>query len=176
MARKKELSELNRLTSEEFIQSKKLPVILCADNIRSGHNIGSLFRIADAFCLESIILGPHCVVPPHQEILKTALGAQNHVAWESVSDLNEALGSLKQKGYRLVGIEQTLHSEFLHQYKIEKTQKYVIVLGHEVHGIQQEVLDILDDFIEIPQFGVKHSLNVSVAAGIVCWQFCERLL
>lgn len=176
MLRKKELEELNRISSEEFIQSKKFPLILCADNIRSGHNIGSLFRIADAFRLESLLLGPQCAKPPHPEILKTALGAQHHVSWKLSHHLTEDLIELKNQGYVLLGIEQTIQSIPIQQYPVDLNAKYVLILGHEINGIDQPVIDVLDACLEIPQYGVKHSLNVSVAAGIACWQICSRFM
>ncbi|MBK9108001.1 MAG: TrmH family RNA methyltransferase [Saprospiraceae bacterium] len=176
MVRKKELEELNRISSEEFIQSQKFPLILCADNIRSGHNIGSLFRIADAFRIESLLLGPQCAKPPHPEILKTALGAQHHVSWKLSQNLAEDLNVLKAEGYQLLGIEQTIDSIALHQYPVDLNSKYVLILGHEINGIDQSIIELLDACLEIPQFGVKHSLNVSVAAGIACWQICSRFM
>jgi tRNA G18 (ribose-2'-O)-methylase SpoU len=142
---------------------------LCADNIRSGHNIGSLFRIADAFSLESVLLGPQCASPPHPEILKTSLGAHQHVPWIQTEKMSEALSQLKDRGYSLIGIEQTAESVALDHFIPQKDAKYAFVFGHEVYGISQEILNCMDTCLEIPQSGVKHSINVSVAAGIVVW-------
>ncbi|MCC6754507.1 MAG: TrmH family RNA methyltransferase [Saprospiraceae bacterium] len=166
---KKQPADFIRLTPEAFVLSEKHPIVLCADNIRSGHNIGSLFRIADAFSLESILLGPQCASPPHPEILKTSLGAHQHVPWVKTERMIESLLQLKSRGYALIGIEQTKESVSLECFVPHMEAKYAFVFGHEVHGIGQEILDCLDTCLEIPQSGVKHSINVSVAAGIVVW-------
>jgi len=169
--KKRSLQELHRLNTEDFRNKEKISILFCADHIRSGHNIGSLFRIADAFAMEGILLSNYCVKPPHPEIEKTALGATQTVNWQHLENLIEELQAYQQKGYKLVGVEQTDQSKSLAKFEVDKNQKYILVLGHEINGISQEVLNILDYCIEIPQFGTKHSLNVSVAAGIVAWHF-----
>lgn len=169
--KKKSLLELNRLELLEYHAIPKRPIILYADQIRSGYNIGSLFRIADSFLLEAIYLSEYCVKPPHPEIEKSAIGSTNSVAWSSVSDSINCFKSLKEKGYQLIGIEQTDQSQSLEKFKVDLNAKYVLIFGNEVNGISQSILDSVDACIEIPQFGTKHSLNVSVAAGIVVWHF-----
>ncbi len=171
---KKSFEALKRLDPESFRSIPKNPIILCADNIRSGHNVGALFRIADAFCLESVILGPQCPKPPNPEIQKSALGAQEHVFTECPKSLSDWLLLKKQEAYTLIGVEQTENSVSLLDFIPDRNTKYVLVLGHEVTGISEELLQHLDFCIEIPQMGVKHSLNVSVAAGIVAWHLVQN--
>lgn len=174
--KKLSLQELQRLSADEFRNKKKVPVLFCADHIRSGHNIGALFRIADAFAMEGILLSKYCVRPPHPEIEKTALGATQTVLWKQPEQLINELLELRDKGYQLIGIEQTDQSVSLNTYKVNPKASYILILGHEINGISQEILDILDHSVEIPQFGTKHSLNVSVAAGIVAWHFAKEWL
>jgi 23S rRNA (guanosine2251-2'-O)-methyltransferase len=174
--KKLSLHELHRISSNEFINKQKTPILFCADQIRSGHNIGSLFRIADAFAMEGIILSNYCVKPPHPEIEKTALGATQTVCWHQSENLVEELQKLKSEGFQLIGIEQTDESIPLNEFEVREYQKYILILGHEINGISQEVLNICDYSLEIPQFGTKHSLNVSVAAGIVAWNFAGKTL
>ncbi len=169
--KKKSILELNRLDASAFQNSPKRSIILFADQIRSGHNIGSLFRIADAFLLEAVYLSSYCVKPPHPEIEKSAIGSTETVKWLSIENSIECLHSLKALDYRLVGIEQTHESCRLENYPVSHSQKYVLIFGNEITGISQPILDLLDDCIEIPQYGTKHSLNVSVAVGIVVWHF-----
>lgn len=169
--KKKSLLDLNRLELQDFRAIPKRPIILFADQIRSGHNIGSLFRIADSFLLESIYLSEYCVKPPHPEIEKSAIGSTNSVAWEAVADSINCLKDLQTKGYQIIGIEQTDQSQSLEKFKVDLNAKYVLIFGNEVNGISQPILNTVDACIEIPQFGTKHSLNVSVAAGIVVWHF-----
>lgn len=170
------LQELHRLDKQDFRKKTKNPILFCADQIRSGHNIGALFRIADSFAMEGILLSNYCVQPPHPEIEKTALGATQTVTWYHLENLPEKLIELKTKGYQLIGIEQTNQSQLLQSFKVNRDQKYILILGHEINGISQEILDITDFSIEIPQFGTKHSLNVSVVAGIVAWHFIKEWL
>lgn len=172
--KKSSLDQLKRLNKAEFRSNPKLPILLCADHIRSGHNIGSLFRIADAFTLQGILLSEYCVHPPHPEIEKTALGSTDSVIWNHCADLTTELKSLKLKGYTLVGIEQTDESILLHKFSVETDRKYILILGNEISGITNSVLELLDISLEIPQFGTKHSLNVSVAAGIASWHFVQN--
>ena len=144
------------------------------DNIRSMHNVGAAFRIADAFLIEKIYLCGITAAPPHRDIHKTALGAEGHVAWEKVQDTANLLTQLKQQGYRMVGIEQTATSKSLSTFVCEKDQQYAVVFGHEVFGVQEAALLSCDLLLEIPQYGVKHSLNVSVSMGIVMWKLTQQ--
>lgn len=166
--------ELSRLSTEEFRLADKQAVILAADSIRSGHNIGSLFRLADSFRLEGIILGPQCALPGHPEVQKTALSSDQHLDWEQTDHLAELLIGYKNKSYIIVGIEHTDQSIPLNQFSVSDSGKYILVFGHEIHGISEPVLSVLDVCLEIPQLGVKHSLNVSVAAGIATWHFIKK--
>ena len=173
--RKLKLEELNRITIEEFHQAKKIPLIVILDNVRSQNNIGSVFRTSDAFRVEEIILCGITSTPPNAEIHKTALGAENSVKWRYFEDTLTAVNELKNNGYIIYSIEQTQNSVNLETLQIDKSTEYAVILGHEVHGVQQEVVNISDACIEIPQYGTKHSLNVSVTAGIVIWDFFKLL-
>lgn len=171
--RKLKLDELNRLTVEEFKISDKRPVVVVLDNIRSAMNVGSIFRTADAFAIEKIVLCGISATPPSREISKTAIGATESVAWEYTSNIAEAVATLKAQGYEIAGIEQTDRSIKLDESLIHG-EKIAIVFGNEVDGISDSILDQLDMCIEIPQYGTKHSLNVSVCAGIVLWELARR--
>ena len=173
--RKLSTSELNRKTTEEFKRSDKTPIIVVLDNVRSLNNIGSLFRTADAFLLESIYLCGISATPPHKEIYKTALGAEETVPWKYFETTDTAIEELKNSGYTLVAVEQTENSISLEDFEIHSDAKYVLIFGNEVKGVQQEIIDKCDFSVEIPQFGTKHSFNVSVSAGIVLWE-CYRVL
>ncbi len=162
--------ELERLTVEEFKTSRKIPVRVVMDNIRSQNNIGSLFRTSDAFRLEGIILCGITSTPPHREIHKTALGATESVSWEYQEETTSTILNLKEEGYKIVAVEQVEGSVSLEQLQIHPDQKYALVFGHEVRGVDQKVIDLCDQCVEIPQYGTKHSLNISVAAGIVIWE------
>ncbi|MEZ4827425.1 MAG: RNA methyltransferase [Bacteroidia bacterium] len=166
--RKLKLEELNRLTPEAFRMTEKKPVVVVLDNIRSMHNVGAVFRTADAFLIEKIILCGITAVPPHREIHKTAIGAEETVAWEYQSDIVAVIRNFKAQGYTIFSIEQTDQSISLNS-GIPPFEKCVIVLGNEVEGVNQQVVDLSDAALEIPQLGTKHSLNVSVAAGIVMY-------
>ena len=166
--------ELDRLTIQEFKQSVKIPVTVVLDNVRSQNNIGSVFRTADAFRLESIVLCGITSKPPHREIHKTALGATESVHWEYREETLDALEELKAAGYQILAIEQTENSVSLEQLKLNQTQKYALVFGHELRGVDQAVVNRCDLCVEIPQFGTKHSLNISVAAGIVIWDVFKQ--
>ncbi|MDK2851900.1 MAG: hypothetical protein PWQ38_165 [Proteiniphilum sp.] len=174
--RKLKLEELNRISVEEFHQAEKIPLVVVLDNIRSRHNIGSVFRTCDAFRVEEILLCGFTATPPNAEIHKTALGAEDAVRWRYFEDTLEAVKALKTSGYTVFAIEQAENSISLESFTLEKEKKYAVILGHEVHGVQQSVIDASDGCIEIPQYGTKHSLNVSVTAGIVIWDFFQRLI
>ena len=171
--RKLRMSELPRKTAEEFRQAEKLPVVLVLDNIRSMHNVGSLFRTADAFLAESIYLCGYTPRPPHRDIHKTALGATDTVEWKYLDSAATAVQRLRDAGYRTVAVEQVEGSIPLQAFKRPGNEKLAIVFGNEVEGVSEEVLAYCQDSIEIPQFGMKHSLNVSVAAGIVLWEIAR---
>jgi tRNA G18 (ribose-2'-O)-methylase SpoU len=169
--RKLKITELNRISQEEFKQTIKIPLIVVLDNVRSLHNVGSVFRTSDAFLIEKVYLCGITSTPPHAEIHKTALGAEFSVDWEYTNQTTDAVKNLKQKGYFVYAVEQAEQSVLLTELQLDPTQKYAVVLGNEVHGVQQEVMDLCDGCIELPQYGTKHSLNVSVATGIVIWDF-----
>lgn len=173
---KLKLEALNRKSVEEFKESPKIPVIGILDNVRSMHNVGSVFRTSDAFALEKLYLGGITPRPPHREIQKTALGATESVDWEYAESVPELINTLKHEGYLIIGVEQVKGSILLQDYKIETNQKYALILGNEVEGISENILDLIDIFIEIPQSGTKHSLNVSVCAGIIFWEWYRALI
>lgn len=160
---------------EEFKEAKKLPLIVVLDEIRSLHNIGSVFRTSDAFRIESIYLCGITATPPHPELHKTALGAEYTVDWKYFSQTMEAVNKLKEDGYIVYSIEQAEGSILLDELELDATKKYAIIMGNEVKGVQQEVIDNSHGCIEIPQYGTKHSLNVSVTTGIVIWDFFKKL-
>jgi rRNA methylases len=173
--RKLRITELNRLSEGEFKEAKKIPLTIILDNVRSLHNVGSVFRTSDAFLVEAICLCGITAVPPHPEIHKTALGAEFSVNWKYFDNTLDVVDELKQSGYQIIAIEQAEDSIMLNDFQTNPNQHYAIVLGNEVKGVDQAVLDRCDACIEIPQFGTKHSLNVSVATGIVVWEFFEQL-
>jgi len=172
--RKLKNSELTRLSIEDFKQATKIPVIVVLDNIRSLNNIGSIFRTSDAFLIEKIYLCGITAKPPHKEIHKTALGATDAVDWEYVSDITVLIQKLKDDGVVVLSIEQAEGSTMLQNYMPKQHEKFAVVFGNEVKGVQQEVVSASDGCIEIPQFGTKHSLNVSVSVGIVLWHFVVK--
>lgn len=163
-------SELNRKSPEEFRRSAKTPVIAVLENIRSAYNVGSVFRTADAFLLEAIYITGYTPYPPHKEIRKTALGAEETVAWEHFPNAQSAIDRLRQEGYKVYAIEQVRDSIFLEQTSFGVKDKIAVVFGNEVTGVEQETITICDGCIEIPQLGMKHSLNVATAAGVVLWE------
>ena len=173
--RKLSITELHRITAEEFKQVEKMPLVVVLDNIRSLHNIGSVFRTSDAFRVECIYLCGITATPPHAEIHKTALGAEFTVDWKYVNNAVEAVNNLRDEGYTVYSVEQAEGSIMLNELQLEKGKKYAVVLGNEVKGVQQEVIDCSNGCIEIPQYGTKHSLNVSVTAGIVIWDLFKQL-
>ncbi len=174
--RKLKITELNRISIEEFKEADKLPLVVVLDDIRSLHNIGSVFRTSDAFLVERIYLCGITATPPHPEMHKTALGAEDTVDWKYVKHTLEAVEELHNEGYKVLAIEQVEGSTMLDELELEPDKKYAIVMGNEVKGVQQEVIDACDGCIEIPQYGTKHSLNVSVTTGIVLWEFANKLI
>ena len=173
--RKLENSELERKSIEDFKKSEKTPLILVLDDIRSLHNIGSVFRTADAFLIEKIYLCGITAIPPNKEIHKTALGATETVAWDHAENVLEVIQKLKDEKIKTFAIEQVESAVFLQDFKVENNQKYALVFGNEVFGVAQEAVAICDGAIEIPQLGTKHSLNISVSAGIVVWDLFQKM-
>jgi tRNA G18 (ribose-2'-O)-methylase SpoU len=167
--------ELERISPEEFRDAQKLPVVVVLDNVRSAYNVGSVFRTCDAFPVESIYLCGITCYPPHKEILKTALGSHETVSWKKFTTTMEAVDDLKKEGYKIYAIEQAEGSVMLNDFKLhDLNSKLAVVFGHEVNGVQQEIMDKCDGCIEIPQGGTKHSLNISVSAGVVLWEFFRK--
>lgn len=173
--RKLKLEELGRVDVDAYKVKPKLNVTIVLDNIRSGHNVGSVFRTCDGFALERVILCGISARPPHKEINKTAIGATSSVNWEYHEDVANVLSKLKDEDYSLIAIEQTDQSIELTDFKIEKNRRYAIVFGNEVEGVSESILSLIDDSIEIEQFGTKHSFNVSVCAGMVLHWFSHHL-
>lgn len=173
--KKLKLEELGRISVEEFKEAEKIPVVVILDNVRSMHNIGSVFRTSDAFLIQKIYLCGITATPPHKEIRKTALGATESVDWEYMEDIHQLISQLKAENFQIISIEQVQGSKSLSEFPIEPGEKYALILGNEVEGVQQSVIDKSDACIEIPQGGTKHSLNVSVCAGIVLWEFYNEL-
>lgn len=173
--KKLKLEELGRIDVETFKQTEKIPLVVVLDNVRSMHNVGAVFRTADAFIVERIVLCGITPQPPHREIHKAALGATESVDWIYEKNISDALQNLKNENYKIIGIEQTSTSVLMTDYTIDKSEKYALVLGNEVDGLTDEALPIYDTFLEIPQLGTKHSLNVSVCGGIVMWEFFKNL-
>ena len=174
--RKLKITELNRMTVDEFKQADKLPLAVVLDEVRSLHNIGSVFRTSDAFLVDCIYLCGITATPPHPEMHKTALGAEDTVTWKYKKHTLEAVEELHNEGYTVLAIEQVEGSTMLNDLSLYAGKKYAIVMGNEVKGVQQEVVNACDGCIEIPQYGTKHSLNVSVTTGIVLWEFAKRML
>jgi tRNA G18 (ribose-2'-O)-methylase SpoU len=173
--RKREIHELNRIGVEEFKRSEKYPVAIVLDNLRSQNNIGSVFRTADAFKIEKVVLTGICSTPPNKEIHKTALGAEDSVEWHYYESCLDAVCQLKSEGYIIISIEQVEGSISLEDFAIESEKKYALVLGNEVKGVDEQVVRASDYAIEIPQEGTKHSLNVSISAGVVMWEFFRKM-
>ena len=173
--KKKTILELDRVSQEEFKKKNKIPLIVILDNVRSLNNVGSVFRTSDAFLVKAVYLCGITATPPHPEIHKTALGAEDSIHWYYFEDNNAAVDKLHEEGYIVYAIEQVENSIILSDLQLNKDCKYAVVLGNEVKGVQQSVVDKCDQSIEIPQFGTKHSLNVSVTAGLVIWDFFKML-
>jgi 23S rRNA (guanosine2251-2'-O)-methyltransferase len=176
MNKKLKLWELNRVTEEEFKSQKKFPITIILDEIRSLTNVGSFFRTSDAFNVDKIYLCGITATPPHREIQKTALGATETIEWEHRKTTMEVVEELKAKGIKICSIEQTEETTLLQDVKNLPDEHYALVFGNEVNGVNQDVIDASDYIIEIPQFGTKHSLNVSVCAGIVMWEFTKKYI
>ena len=174
--RKLRTIEMNRLTVEEFKASEKLPLVVVLDDVRSLYNVGSVFRTADAFRVEEVVLCGITACPPHAEIHKTALGAEDSVAWRYFATAVEAVRYLHERGYFVYAVEQVEHSTKLQRLCLDRHQHYAVVFGNEVKGVHQEVVDLCDGCLEIPQYGTKHSMNVSVTAGIVMWEVCRQFI
>lgn len=175
MNRKKLVTEMGRISGDDFRNSEKLPLVVVLDNVRSLHNVGSVFRTSDAFRVQSVLLCGITATPPNAEIHKTALGAEDVVDWQYFESTSDAVGMLRQEGYRIFAIELCDGSIDLQDFETSIGEKYAVILGNEVKGVQQAVVDASDGAIEIPQFGTKHSLNVSVTAGMVIWEFAKKL-
>jgi len=169
-------AELNRKSIEEYKRTPKIPVVVVLDNVRSLNNIGSVFRTCDAFMIEALYLCGITATPPHREIQKTALGATDSVDWLYFEHTMEAMARLRSSGYILCAVEQTEKSVMLHDFRPDAAKKYAVVFGHEIHGVDQEVVNACDLSIEIPQLGTKHSINIAVSAGIVLWEIFRRLM
>lgn len=174
--RKLKLDELNRASVSEFKAQEKLPVVVILDNVRSMHNVGSIFRTCDGFAVEKICLCGITGQPPHREIEKTALGATQSVNWSHYPTPLQAIEELRKEGYAIVAIEQAENSIMLNEFKAEESKKYALIFGNEVNGVSDEAMKVIDACIEIPQFGTKHSFNIVVSAGIVLWDFFGKLI
>lgn len=172
--RKLTLQELGRVSIETFKAAKKTPIVLVLDNVRSALNVGSAFRTADGFALEKVILCGITAQPPHREILKTAIGATDSMDWLYYKNSVEAIQELKKESYQIIAIEQAENSTSLQNFEIDQDQKLALVFGNEVSGVSDEVMEIIDDCIEVPQFGTKHSFNISVCIGIVVWELFRK--
>lgn len=173
--KKKLVTEMGRMGREEFVKSDKLPLVVVVDNVRSLHNVGSIFRTSDAFRVERVLLCGITATPPQAEIHKTALGAEDVVQWEYFDDTMQAVEKLHGEDCEVYAIEQVEGSIALQDFNADPSKKYAVILGNEVKGVQQQVVDACNGSIEIPQFGTKHSLNVSVTAGMVIWEFAKKL-
>jgi tRNA G18 (ribose-2'-O)-methylase SpoU len=169
-------NELNRLNLDEFKKIKKSPIIIILDDIRSLNNIGSVFRTADAFLVQEIFLCGITAIPPHREIHKTALGATESVNWSYYNDVSEAIIKAKQLDFKVFAIEQTNKSIMLNDINIKKDEKTAVILGNEIKGVSNQTLTLIDESIEIPQYGTKHSLNISVCAGIIIWELFKKIV
>jgi len=170
------MQELNRKTIEEFRKAEKLPVIAVLENVRSAYNVGSLFRTADAFLLQSVYITGYTAYPPHKEIHKTALGAEDSVSWKYFKTAAEAIQELKRLGYIVFAVEQVRNANMLQQADFSSLEKVAVVFGNEVNGVEQPTIDLCDGAIEIPQLGMKHSLNIATAAGVVLWEIVRTHL
>ena len=170
------MDELNRKSVHEFKEAEKMPVIAVMENIRSAYNVGSVFRTSDAFLLEAIYITGYTARPPHKEIKKTALGAEDTVSWKYFTDAAGAISELKQNGFKVFAVEQVANSTSLEKFTFDKKDKIAVIFGNEVTGVEQTTIEKCDGCIEIPQMGMKHSLNIATAAGVVLWEIIRRTL
>ena len=168
-------NELNRLSIPAFKQAEKIPVVVVLDNVRSLNNIGSVFRTSDAFLVDRILLCGITATPPHKDIHKTALGATESVEWTYYPETATAIEELRQENYHIVAVEQTENSISLDRFQVKRNMKYALIFGHEIRGISQDIVDMSHTSLDIPQFGTKHSLNISVCAGMVIWEVFRRI-
>lgn len=173
--RKLSLKELNRVDVATFKHQKKTPLVLVLDNVRSALNVGSAFRTADSFALEKIYLCGITATPPHREILKTAIGATESMDWIYSKTTSEAIATLKAEGYKILAVEQADQSTMLQDVEVKETEKYALIFGNEVMGVSNEAMNLIDACVEVPQYGTKHSLNISVCVGVVVWDFFRKL-
>ena len=174
--RKLKLDELNRASVAEFKAAQKFPVAVVLDNVRSMHNIGSIFRTSDGFAVEQLCLCGITAQPPHREIEKTALGATQSINWSYFETPLQAVEQLRSEGYRIIAVEQAENSTMLNEFEVNSEEKYALIFGNEVNGVSEEVMDNIDACIEIPQFGTKHSFNIVVSAGIVLWDLFSKMM
>ncbi len=172
--RKLSLKELNRVSPEAFKQQPKTPFVLVLDNVRSALNVGSAFRTADSFALEKIYLCGITAQPPHREILKTAIGATDSVKWKYFENTSAAIDDLRKSDFKIIGVEQTNKSTLLQNFALKPEEKIALIFGNEVSGISDEIIPLLDECIEVPQYGTKHSLNISVCIGVVVWELFRK--
>lgn len=170
------MDALGRKSVEEFRSSPKIPIIVVLENIRSAYNVGSIFRTADAFLLEAVFLVGYTAFPPHKEIKKTALGAEDSVSWKHFKTMDAVLEELKSSGYKIYAVEQAEHSIMLENIQWQPNEKIALILGNEVLGVEQSTIDACNGCIEIPQLGMKHSLNMATAGGVVLWEFVRNWL
>lgn len=179
--RKLSMSELGRLSIEGFKESEKLPLVIILDDVRSALNVGSVFRTADAFAVEKVLLCGITATPPHREILKTALGSTESVDWQHFMNIEEAISSLQSTAteggatYQILAVEQVENSTMLHDFEVCEGEKYALIFGNEVEGVSENALQKVHQTLEIPQFGTKHSLNIAVSVGIVAWELAKKM-
>ncbi len=174
--KKLSMDELNRKSVDEFKEAEKIPIIVVLENIRSAYNVGSVFRTSDAFLLEAIYITGYTCIPPHKEIKKTALGAEDSMTWKHFANASEAIIDLKQNGYKVYAVEQASNSYALQNVDFKNDEKIAVVFGNEVTGVEQTTIEQCEGCIEIPQLGMKHSLNIATAAGVVLWELVRRRL
>jgi 23S rRNA (guanosine2251-2'-O)-methyltransferase len=174
--RKLSMSELGRLSTEDFLSEEKLPIVVILDNVRSGMNVGSVFRTCDAFKVEKICLCGYSARPPHRDVLKTALGSTDSVSWEDFDRVEDCIDILKSEGYKVFAVEQVEGSTSLSDFEVRSGIPLAVVFGNEVSGVSTEALALSDGYIEVPQWGTKHSLNISVCAGVVLWELARQLV
>ena len=174
--KKLSMDELNRKSVDEFKEAEKIPIIVVLENIRSAYNVGSVFRTSDAFLLEAIYITGYTCVPPHKEIKKTALGAEDSMTWKHFANATDAIIDLKQNGYKVYAVEQTENSYALQNVDFKNDEKIAVIFGNEVTGVEQTTIEQCEGCIEIPQLGMKHSLNIATAAGVVLWELVRRRL